>query len=51
MIPVTKLWDMIIRPCMCKGRMGHANVLDSKSYCLTTNELDIIVPVTVMSEK
>jgi len=30
-ISVTTLWDMIIRLCMCKGRMGHLKVLDSKS--------------------
>jgi len=49
-ISVTKLWDMIIGLRMCKGRMGHANVLDSNSHWLKTNELDIGLPVSVKLE-
>ena len=30
-ILVTKLGDMIILQCVCKGRMGHAKVLHTKS--------------------
>jgi len=29
-ISVTKLWDIIICQCVCKGRMGHAKLPDSK---------------------
>jgi len=46
-ISVTKLWDMIIRQCMCKGRIGCANVLDCKSHPLTANERDIVLPIVV----
>jgi len=46
-ISVTKLWDIIIRLCMYKGRIGHANGLDFKCDWLTTNEHDIVLPVTV----
>ena len=31
LISVTKLWDMIIRLCLCKGRMHHVKVLKSES--------------------
>ena len=31
LISVSKLWDMIFHQCVCKGRTGHVNVLDSKS--------------------
>ena len=31
-ISLTKLWDMIFHQCVCKGRTGHAKVLDSKSH-------------------
>ena len=31
LISVTKLGDMIFHQSVCKGRTGHANVLDSKS--------------------
>jgi len=47
LISVTKLWDMIIRLCMCKGQIGHANDVDIKSHWLTTNERDIVLPVTI----
>jgi len=49
-ISVTKLWDMIIRLCMSKGQIGHANVLDFESHWLTTNERDIVLPVTGKSD-
>jgi len=47
---VTNLWDMIIRLCMCTGRMGHANVLDCKLHWLTSKECDIVRLVTVELE-
>jgi len=31
LISVTKLRDMIFHQCVCKGRTGHAKILDSKS--------------------
>jgi len=49
-ISVTKLWDMIIRQCVCKGRTGHPNVLDGNSSWSSTNEWYIILPVTVKLE-
>jgi len=33
LISVTKLWDMIICLCMCKGRTHHVKVQKSKSGC------------------
>jgi len=50
LISVTKLWDMIIHLCMCKWWIGHANVQDSESSWLTTNEYDIILQITIQSE-
>jgi len=50
LISVTKWWDMIICLCMCKGRIGHANVLDFKSHWLTTNKRDIVLPITGKSD-
>jgi len=50
LIAVNKLWDMIIRLCMCKGLIVHANVLEFKSYRLTTNEHDIVLLVNVKSD-
>jgi len=47
LISVTKLWDMIIRLSICNGWIGHANVLDFRSHWWTTNESDIVLPVTV----
>ena len=35
---------------MCKGQMGYANVLDSISHWLMTNEVDIVLQVTDKSE-
>jgi hypothetical protein len=34
LISVSKLWDMIIILCMCKGRTHHVNVLESTSHCM-----------------
>lgn len=50
-ISVTKLWDMIMCMCMCKGHMGYAKVLGSKSSGWATNVLHIILPVSVNWEK
>jgi len=47
LISVTKLWDMMIRQCMCKGRIGHSNVLHCQSHQVTTNECDVVLPVVV----
>jgi len=46
-ISVTTLRDMIIRQCVCKGRTSNANFLDTKSSRLTTNELNMVLPITV----
>jgi len=48
-IAVTKLWDINICLCMCKGQIGHANVLDFKTHWLTTYQCDIVLPVSVKS--
>jgi len=48
LISVTKLWDMIIRLCMCKGRTHHVNVLESKSHCEMTKTFSFILQVSVM---
>ena len=50
MISVTKSWDMLIRLSMCKGRIGHAGVLDFTCRWLTTNERDIIMTVTIQCD-
>jgi len=50
LISVTKLWDMIIRLCMCNSRVVHGNVLQFKSYWLTTNECDMVLLVTFKSD-
>ena len=47
LIFVTKLWDMTFRRCMCKGRKGHANILDSKSSWYMTKEPEIDLPITI----
>jgi len=47
LISVTKLWDMIIRLCMCKGRTHNVTVLKSKSGCETAILFDFILQVTV----
>jgi hypothetical protein len=41
---------MMIRLGTCKGQMGDAAVLDSKSLCLMTDGRDIILPITVKLE-
>ena len=50
LISVTKFWDMIIRLCIFKGRISHASAVDYKSHWLTTNERDIVLPVTGKSD-
>jgi hypothetical protein len=47
LISVTKLWDIRIRLCMCKGRTHHVNVLKSKSDCKMAIMFDFILQVTV----
>ena len=47
---VTKLWDMIIRLCMCKGGTYHVKVLVSKFSWKTTNKLRSAFPITVNSK-
>jgi len=49
-ISLTKLWDMIIRQCMCKGCIGHAEVQGSISRWKMTNQVDIGLPATGKSE-
>ena len=46
-ILLTKLWDRIIRQCVCKGLTGLVNVIDSKSSWLTNNVVFMVLPVTV----
>ena len=46
LILVTKLWDIIIRLCMCKGRTSHKKVPESKSYCKTAKKLDFSLPIS-----
>jgi len=47
LISMTKLWDKIIRLCMCKGRTHHENVVESKSHCMTAKTFCFILQVTV----
>jgi len=47
LISVTKLWDLIIGLCMCKGRTHHVNVLESESRCKTAKTFSFILQVTV----
>jgi len=47
LLSVTKLWDMIIRLCMCKGRTHHVNDLESISHCKTAKTFCFILQVTV----
>jgi len=44
---VTKLWDMIICLCMCKGWTHHVNVLERKSSPEVANKFDFSLPITV----
>jgi len=46
LILVTKLWDLIIRLCMCKGQTHHPKVLVSNSGAKTANTSDFYLPVT-----
>jgi len=50
LISVTKLWDMIIRLCMCKGRTHHVKVLESKSHFKTAKTYGFFLQVTVKSQ-
>jgi len=50
LISVTKLWDMIICLCMCKGRTHHTKDLESKSPCKTANTCDYCLLITVRWE-
>jgi len=36
----------MIRQCVCNGRTGHRNVLDSQSGLLTNDDLYLMLPVT-----
>jgi len=47
LISVTKLWDMIVQLWICKHHLHHAKVLDFKSDCKMTNELNIVWSITV----
>jgi len=47
LISVTKLWDLIIRLCMCRGQTHHVNVLESESPCKTVKTFSFILQVTV----
>jgi hypothetical protein len=47
LMSVTKLWDMIICLCMCKGQTHHVKVLKSKSGCKTAITYGFILQVTV----
>jgi len=47
LISLTKLWDMIIRLCICKGRTHHVNFLESESHCMTTKTFCFVLQVTV----
>jgi len=46
LISVTKLWDLIVRLCMCKGRTHHVNVLETESLCKTAKTFSFILQVT-----
>ena len=50
LILVTTVWGKIGCLCLCKGCMANGKVLDCQSHWLTTNELDIVLDVTVKSE-
>jgi len=51
LISVTKLWDMIIRLCMCKGQTRQANARESKSGRMSANQFDFSAPMTVKWER
>jgi len=50
LISVTKLWDMMIRLCMCKGQTDHPKVVESKSGCKMANTFDFCLQATVKWE-
>jgi len=50
LISGTKLWDMIICLCMCKGRTHHTKGLESISHCKTANTCDYCLPITLKWE-
>lgn len=43
-ISVTKMWDRFIYQCVCKGYIGHANILDPNSSWLPNKQLYIVLP-------
>jgi len=47
LISVTKLWEMKIHLCMCKGGTHHVKVVGSKSACETANTLDFCFAIPV----
>jgi len=47
LILVTKLWDIIIRLCMCKGRTHYVRVLESKSCGKPAKIFDFYLQITV----
>jgi hypothetical protein len=47
LISVTKLWDIILRLCMCRGRTHHIKVLQSNSHCKTANMFGFFLLETV----
>ena len=50
LISVTKLWDMVMYLCMCKGRMHHTKGLGTKSRCKMANTCNYCLPITVKWE-
>ena len=50
LISVTKLWDMIICLCMCKGRTHHTKGPETKTHCEMANTCNYCLPITVKSE-
>jgi len=49
-ISVTKLWDMIIPLCMCKGQTHHPKGIKSKSGCKMAKTFNFGLQVTVKWE-
>jgi len=47
LISVTKLWDMIICLCMCKGQTNHVKVLKYKSHCMMAKTFGFFLQVNV----
>jgi len=48
LISETKLGDMVIRLCMCKGTTHHVKLLESKSWGKMAQTCDFYIHVTVM---